>query len=132
MDNEFYDFENNDFVLIIKEGPVVSIETKTNGTNIEILDNNIKKCIIAGTNYDINDDVLLKIKEHINDNINELVHCSMLETSEFLKENILFGGGESLYIKIGLLNFSIACSVNGDIKAFYNSFVSNIKNIIMK
>lgn len=53
MDNEFYDFENNDFVLIIKEGPVVSIETKTNGTNIEILDNNIKKCIIAGTNYDI-------------------------------------------------------------------------------
>lgn len=56
----------------------------------------------------------------------------MLETSEFLKENILFGGGESLYIKIGLLNFSIACSVNGDIKAFYNSFVSNIKNIIMK
>ena len=132
MDNEFYDFENNDFVLIIKEGPVVSIETKTNGTNIEILDNNIKKCIIAGTNYDINDDVLLKIKEYINDNVNELVHCSMLETSEFLKENILFGGGESLYIKIGLLNFSIACSVNGDIKAFYNSFVSNIKNIIMK
>ena len=132
MDNEFYDFENNDFVLIIKEGPVVSIETKTNGTNIEILDNNIKKCIIAGTNYDINDDVLLKLKEYINDNVNELVHCSMLETSEFLKENILFGGGESLYIKIGLLNFSIACSVNGDIKAFYNSFVSNIKNIIMK
>lgn len=128
MDNEIYDFENNDFVLILNEGPVVPIEKKT--TYLEILDNNIK-CVLDGNNYDINDNNLLRIKEYINNNINELVHFSMLETSEYLKDNIVFGVGDSLYIKVGLLNLSINASVHGDIKVFYDNFVSNIKSIIM-
>lgn len=128
MDNEIYDFENNDFVLILNEGPVVPIEKKT--TYLEILDNNIK-CVLDGNNYDINDNSLLRIKEYINNNINELVHFSMLETSEYLKDNIIFGVGDSLYIKVGLLNLSINASVHGDIKVFYDNFVSNIKSIIM-
>lgn len=128
MDNEIYDFENNDFVLILNEGPVVPIEKKT--TYLEILDNNIK-CVLDGNNYDINDNNLLRIKEYINNNINELVHFSMLETSEYLKDNIIFGVGDSLYIKVGLLNLSINASVHGDIKVFYDNFVSNIKSIIM-
>ena len=128
MDNEIYDFENNDFVLILNEGPAVPIEKKT--TYLEILDNNIK-CVLDGNNYDINDNNLLRIKEYINNNINELVHFSMLETSEYLKDNIIFGVGDSLYIKVGLLNLSINASVHGDIKVFYDNFVSNIKSIIM-
>lgn len=128
MDNEIYDFENNGFVLILNEGPVVPIEKKT--TYLEILDNNIK-CVLDGNNYDINDNNLLRIKEYINNNINELVHFSMLETSEYLKDNIIFGVGDSLYIKVGLLNLSIKASVHGDIKVFYDNFVFNIKSIIM-
>lgn len=128
MDNEIYDFDNNDFVLILNEGLVVPVEKKT--TYLEILDNNIK-CVLDGNNYNINENKLLIIKEYINNNINKLVHFSMLETSEFLKNNIIFGDGNSLYIKIGLLNLSINASVNGDIKFFYNNFVSDMKNIIM-
>jgi len=128
MNNEFYDFENNDFVLILDEESATPIEKKTN--YIEILDNNIK-CVIGGNNYNINDNNLLRIKEYINNNINELVHFSMLETNEYLKENILFGGGTSLYIKVGLLNLSINGSVNVEIKNFCDNFISNIKNIII-
>ena len=62
------------------------LKKKTN--YIEILDNNIK-CVIGGNNYNINDNNLLRIKEYINNNINELVHFSMLETNEYLKENML-------------------------------------------
>ena len=86
MNIEFYDFENNDFVLILDEESATPIEKKTN--YIEILDNNIK-CVIGGNNYNINDNNLLRIKEYINNNINELVHFSMLETNEYLKGNML-------------------------------------------
>ena len=128
MNIEFYDFENNDFVLILDEESATPIEKKTN--YIEILDNNIK-CVIGGNNYNINDNNLLRIKEYINNNINELVHFSMLETNGYLKENMLFGGGTSLYIKVGLLNLSINGSINAEIKNFCDNFISNIKNIIM-
>ena len=123
MNIEFYDFENNDFVLILDEESATPIEKKTN--YIEILDNNIK-CVIGGNNYNINDNNLLRIKEYINNNINELVHFSMLETNEYLKENILFGDGTSLYIKVGLLNLSINGSVIVEIKKLCDNFISNI------
>ena len=44
---------------------------------------------------------------------------------------MLFGGGTSLYIKVGLLNLSINGSINAEIKNFCDNFISNIKNIIM-
>ena len=65
MNIEFYDFENNDFVLILDEESATPIEKKTN--YIEILDYNIK-CVIGGNSYNINDNNLLRIKEYINNN----------------------------------------------------------------
>ena len=76
-------------------------------------------------------DIYIKFYIFLNNNINELVHFSMLETNEYLKENMLFGGGTSLYIKVGLLNLSINGSVNAEIKDFCDNFISNIKNIII-
>ena len=102
-----------------------------NRIDIEILDIEKYSIKIENKEYRINFDVLKKIKEFINKNLDVLIKHSLSQNKKFMLNNSLFGGTRTITVKYGKLIISIDGQVVGEIGEFCKNFINEIKDIII-
>ena len=126
---------SNDFSIKLKSGSVLPMthpNYHTNRIDIEILDIEKYSIKIENKEYRINFDVLKKIKEFINKNIEVLIKYSLSQNKKFMLNNSLVGGGaRTITIKYGKLIISIDGQVVGEIGEFCKNFMNEIKELII-
>jgi len=116
-----------DFILKITDYLFTPWEIKTDKINLEIFDNETKKCSINGENYEINSSVLKKIKEYIDINFNKLVEYSIVETKDYIEKNkIRFYDRKKIYLKKGNVQINLNGGNEGEISEYVNDFEKNI------
>lgn len=125
---------SNDFSIKLKSGSVLPMthpNYHNNRIDIEILDIEKYSIKIENKEYRINFDVLKKIKEFINKNLDVLIKHSLSQNKKFMLNNSLFGGTRTITIKYGKLIISIDGQVVGEIGEFCKNFINEIKDIII-
>ena len=125
---------SNDFSIKLESGSVLPMTHPNyynNRIDIEILDIKKYSIKIEKEEYRINFEVLRKIKEFINKNIEILIKYSLSQNKKFLLNNSLVGGTRTITIKYGKLIISIDGQVTGEIGEFCKNFINEIKDIII-
>lgn len=126
---------SNDFTIKLQCGSVLPITHPNyynNRIDIEILDIEKYSIKIEKEEYRINFEVLRKIKEFINKNLNILINYSLSQNKRFMLNNSLEGGGaRTITIKYGKLIILIDGQVTGEIGEFCKIFINEIKDIII-
>ncbi|MBQ8234186.1 MAG: hypothetical protein IJZ36_01215 [Bacilli bacterium] len=125
----FKKFNKNDFILNIQVNDLNEYKTYIYIYNVD--DYSI---IIDKENYTIDANKMDMLKKLVNEKMNELIACSLVEDNNFIKYHGYEGGlYTNILVKYGSLIIKINASVDDKmISEFGNNFINDIVDIIKK
>lgn len=125
----FKKFNQNDFVLNIQINDLNEYKTYIYIYNVD--DYNI---IIDKESYKIDANKMDMLKSLVNEKMNELIACSLVEDNNFINKHAYEGGlYTNILVKYGSLIIKINANVDDKmINEFGNNFINDIVNIIKK
>ena len=136
---EYYrKFEHADFALVINRGAVIpkfNPNYYNNRIDIEIFCSDFANPYefnvnINGKEFNDKKDLLPKIKDVINKNINALIILSMKQTNDFIFKHSYEGGiGGGIAIKYGSLKINISAQINSEDIEIINSIINEITSL---